>query len=211
VINPEILLMDEPLSNLDAKLRVEMRVVIKDIQKRLNITTIYVTHDQEEALAVSDRIAVMNMGHLQQTGRPFDIYSRPQNSFVAGFIGVTNFFSGEASEAPGSAMRVRLQGGGEITVPVKRQIPGKVLVAVRPEEAFLDDPAKGGIPGEIIQVTFLGDNMNYRIKLENNQIVEVNEYTKDSPGLRNTGDKVGLSFNTKKLNLFTEDGKESLI
>jgi iron(III) transport system ATP-binding protein len=211
VINPDILLMDEPLSNLDAKLRVEMRVVIKDIQKRLNITTIYVTHDQEEALAVSDRIAVMNMGRLQQMGRPFDIYSRPQNSFVAGFIGVTNFFSGEASEAPDNALKVRLQGGAEITVPVKKRISGKVLAAIRPEEAFLEEPSKGGISGEIIQVTFLGDNMNYRIKLENDQVVEVNEYTKDSPGLRNTGDKVGITFNAKKINLFTEDGKESLI
>jgi iron(III) transport system ATP-binding protein len=211
VINPAILLMDEPLSNLDAKLRVEMRVVIKDIQKRLNITTIYVTHDQEEALAVSDRIAVMNKGHVQQIGHPFDIYSRPRNSFVAGFIGVTNFLSGEASEAPGNALKIRLLGGAEITVPVKKQVCGKVLAAVRPEEAFLDDPGKGGIPGEIIQVTFLGDNMNYRIKLENDQIVEVNEYTKDSPGLRDRGDKVGITFNTGKLNVFTEDGKESLV
>jgi iron(III) transport system ATP-binding protein len=210
VINPDILLMDEPLSNLDAKLRVEMRVVIKEIQKRLNITTIYVTHDQEEALAVSDRIAVMNMGHVQQIGRPFDIYSRPQNTFVAGFIGVTNFLAGEALEARGNTLRVRVLEKSELSLPVRNPRLGKLLVAVRPEEAFLG-PSGEGINGEILQVTFLGDNMNYRIKLENDQIIEVNEYTKDSEGLRNPGDRIGLTLNAKKINLFTEDGGEQLV
>ena len=211
VINPAILLMDEPLSNLDAKLRVEMRAVIKDIQKRLNITTIYVTHDQEEALAVSDRIAVMNMGRLQQIGHPFEIYSRPRNSFVAGFIGVTNFLSGEAIPGPDSTLKVRILEGDEIVIPVKKQITGKVLAAIRPEEAFLDSPEKGGITGEITQVTFLGDTMNYRIKLKNDQLIEINEYTKDSPGLRNMGDKISVSLNLQKVNLFTGDGSESLL
>ena len=211
VINPAILLMDEPLSNLDAKLRVEMRAVIKDIQKRLNITTIYVTHDQEEALAVSDRIAVMNMGHLQQLGHPFDIYSRPCNSFVAGFIGVTNFLVAEASPGPGGTLKFRILESEEITVPVKKQVSGKIMTAVRPEEIFLNDPGKGGITGEITQVTFLGDTMNYRIKLANDQVIEVNEYTKDSPGLRKIGDRVNISFNMQKINLFTKDGSESLL
>ena len=91
VIEPSVLLMDEPLSNLDAKLRVQMRSVIKKLQRRLGITTIYVTHDQEEALAISDRIAVMKDGHIMQIGTPNEIYAKPQNPFVAGFIGVSNF------------------------------------------------------------------------------------------------------------------------
>ena len=91
VIEPSVLLMDEPLSNLDAKLRVQMRSVIKKLQRRLGITTIYVTHDQEEALAISDRIAVMKDGNIMQIGTPNEIYAKPQNPFVAGFIGVSNF------------------------------------------------------------------------------------------------------------------------
>src|SRR5574344_1667988 len=91
VIEPSVLLMDEPLSNLDAKLRVQMRSVIKKLQKRLGITTIYVTHDQEEALAISDRIAVMNSGDIMQVGTPEEIYRKPANPFVAGFIGISNF------------------------------------------------------------------------------------------------------------------------
>jgi len=91
VIEPSVLLMDEPLSNLDAKLRVQMRTVIKKLQRRLGITTIYVTHDQEEALAISDRIAVMKEGNIMQVGSPEKIYKHPENTFVAGFIGVSNF------------------------------------------------------------------------------------------------------------------------
>ena len=96
VIEPDLLLMDEPLSNLDAKLRVQMRTSIREIQRKLNITTIYVTHDQEEALAVSDRIAVMNMGIVEQVGKPYEIYSKPVNTFVANFIGISNFLDGRA-------------------------------------------------------------------------------------------------------------------
>ena len=87
---------DEPLSNLDAKLRVEMRTGIRELQREMGITTIYVTHDQEEALAVSDRIAVMNMGVVEQVGRPYDIYAHPKNAFVANFIGTSNFLEAEA-------------------------------------------------------------------------------------------------------------------
>ena len=105
VIEPSVLLMDEPLSNLDAKLRVQMRSVIKKLQRRLGITTIYVTHDQEEALAISDRIAVMKDGHIMQIGTPRDIYAKPQNPFVAGFIGVSNFLDCEVNApAPGTIL-----------------------------------------------------------------------------------------------------------
>ena len=110
VIEPSVLLMDEPLSNLDAKLRVQMRSVIKKLQRRLGITTIYVTHDQEEALAISDRIAVMKEGRIMQIGTPNEIYAKPQNPFVAGFIGVSNFLDCQV-EADGSGpAAVTIQG-----------------------------------------------------------------------------------------------------
>src|SRR5690625_4125781 len=95
VIHPKVLLMDEPLSNLDAKLRIEMRNAIRDIQERIGITTVYVTHDQEEALAISDRIAILNDGIIQQIGEPKDIYTRPKNLFVAQFIGTSNVLKGK--------------------------------------------------------------------------------------------------------------------
>ena len=101
VIEPQVLLMDEPLSNLDAKLRVEMRSEIRELQRQMKITTIYVTHDQEEALSISDRIAVMNLGVVEQVGKPWEIYNTPVNRFVAGFIGTTNFFEGEWASQEG--------------------------------------------------------------------------------------------------------------
>ena len=113
VITPDVLLMDEPLSNLDAKLRVEMRGVIKKIQNDVGITTIYVTHDQEEAMAVSDRIAVMNAGVIQHIGKPKDIYQRPANVFVATFIGRTNMLEGKMTVRAGKAY-LKFKSGFEI-------------------------------------------------------------------------------------------------
>ena len=107
-ITPNVLLMDEPLSNLDAKLRVEMRTVIKEIQNTIGITTVYVTHDQEEAMAVSDRIAVMNLGDIQQIGTPKVLYQRPANLFVATFIGRTNIINANLKVEDGKAMLVFL-------------------------------------------------------------------------------------------------------
>jgi len=107
VIEPAVLLMDEPLSNLDAKLRIEMRAEIRDIQRQLGTTTVYVTHDQEEALVISDRIAVMKAGKVQQVGRPWEIYKNPVNTFVASFVGNTNFIDGSAFGRPGVQLTVR--------------------------------------------------------------------------------------------------------
>ena len=108
VIRPEVLLLDEPLSNLDARLRVDMRGEIRDLQQRLKITTVYVTHDQEEALAVSDRIAVMQAGRIEQLGGPKDIYRRPANLFVAQFMGTTNVLPGIVGARRGETVRVRV-------------------------------------------------------------------------------------------------------
>ncbi len=170
VIHPEILLMDEPLSNLDAKLRVKMRGTIKKLQSSLDITTIYVTHDQEEALAVSDRIAVMNKGVVQQIGTPEEIYSSPANIFVANFIGTSNFMYDTA-----------LTGD-----------PAKIL-SVRPEDTLIVEAGSGNINGEITLTTFLGECVSYEITLENKEDIEVKVFSKDI-GIKHIGEKVGILF-----------------
>ena len=145
VIHPEVLLMDEPLSNLDAKLRVEMRNAIKRIQQQVGITTIYVTHDQEEALAVSDRIAVMNGGVIQQIDTPKNVYQRPSNIFVSTFIGLSNIMDGRIEARDGQT----LLHIGDYSVPMENlsrsaQDGQAVKVSIRPEEFIISREDSGG-------------------------------------------------------------------
>jgi iron(III) transport system ATP-binding protein len=209
VIKPAVLLMDEPLSNLDAKLRIEMRSVIKKIQQNLHITTVYVTHDQEEALAMSDRIAVMNLGTIQQIGDPLTIYTRPCNTFVSNFIGTSNFIDCEVANLGKKALITIL----DHSIPVKAAKPyqGKGILAIRPEESAIIAPGQGDIQGEIQFATFLGDFISYEVLLENSQVVQINEYLKDVQKLRPVGEKVGISLDATRINVFSADGKESLI
>ena len=175
VIEPKILLMDEPLSNLDAKLRVQMRSTIKKLQTKLGITTIYVTHDQEEALAISDRIAVMDKGKVKQLGRPDEIYRFPENKFVSDFIGTSNFLEAEYNNGELNIFDYKFK------KKIKAKNKQKVLLSVRPEQfAF----GKSGLKGEIILATFLGDFVNYEIKLKNGQLIEVNEYTDSAENIK---------------------------
>lgn len=139
VIEPGVLLMDEPLSNLDAKLRVQMRTVIKKLQRRLGITTIYVTHDQEEALAISDRIAVIKEGEVMQVGSPENIYKKPQNTFVAGFIGVSNFVECDVNGENPAAAVLDIKGECTITCSLKAPFKGKGIISARPEQLFFDE------------------------------------------------------------------------
>jgi ABC-type Fe3+/spermidine/putrescine transport system ATPase subunit len=135
VIKPAVLLLDEPLSNLDAKLRHEMRLEIVEIQQRLGITTIFVTHDQDEALAIADRVAVMNAGVIEQIDTPASIYHRPRTEFVARFIGEANFLPGRVAEVSGEHAVVELDGGGQVAAVRDRAAPvgTRVLAMVRPE------------------------------------------------------------------------------
>src|SRR5690606_13845371 len=133
VYRPPLLLLDEPLSNLDAKLRERARVWLRELQERLNVTTIYVTHDQAEALAVSDRIGVMSMGLMRQLASPKDIYERPADAFVADFIGSSNFFDAKIIESSEDHALVELENGTRVrTTPVKSQQSGTPTVAIRP-------------------------------------------------------------------------------
>lgn len=206
VIEPSVLLMDEPLSNLDAKLRIQMRTVIKKLQRRLGITTIYVTHDQEEALAISDRIAVIREGKVMQVGTPEEIYKRPQNEFVAGFIGVSNFVECDVKgEDPDQAV-LDIKGECTITCQLKKPFVGKGVISARPEQLFFDE--KEGLPGTIVISTFLGDFIEYEILLDNGQTVQLNEYTKDVHELKPDGQRVRINFDIRSVGVYDGDTQE---
>ena len=201
VIEPSVLMMDEPLSNLDAKLRVQMRTVIKKLQRKLGITTIYVTHDQEEALAISDRIAVMKDGVIMQCGTPTEIYAKPQNPFVAGFIGVSNFLDC-TMEKDGL---VDIKGELKVQVPVKSDYTGPARLSARPEQLFF---AESGMPGEVQFSTFLGDFIEYEVKLDDGQNLIVNEYTKDTTTVHEAGEKVFLNFDPQRISVYEAESEE---
>ena len=211
VIQPDVLLMDEPLSNLDAKLRVEMRETIRNIQRSVGITTVYVTHDQEEAMAVSDRIAVMNLGEIQQIGTPQAIYQRPANLFVASFIGRTNLLGGEIRMENGQA---NLLVSGGYTVPVSTLLDAemknqKVVVSVRPEEFVISENGEG-IAATVVSSTFLGLNMHYFLKLDDGTEVQVIQEAELDHRLKD-GEKIRLAVKAGKINVFSEDGSRILV
>jgi len=204
VIEPSVLLMDEPLSNLDAKLRVQMRTTIKKLQRKLGITTVYVTHDQEEALSISDRIAVMKDGRIMQVGEPTQIYKKPENAFVAGFIGVSNFLDCQVDgQDPGNATLLigdfRLQG-----VRLNRPYAGPGKIAARPEHLSM---GAEGIPGRIELSTFLGDFIEYEILLENGQTLQLNEYTKDALTVKKDGMPVKVLPDADAVIVYGEGGE----
>ena len=207
VIEPGGLLMDEPLSNLDAKLRVQMRTTIKKLQRRLGITTVYVTHDQEEALAISDRIAVMNQGNIMQIGKPEEIYRKPANPFVANFIGVSNFIDCTVDGQDPASATVHLHDGHSFQMPLRKPYSGEVILSARPEQLFFSEQ---GLSGKVNMSTFLGDFIQYEVELSTGQVLELNEYTKDVDGAKNDGEEVHLSFNPKQVSLYRKDTEEVL-
>ncbi|HCD43332.1 MAG TPA: polyamine ABC transporter ATP-binding protein [Lachnoclostridium sp.] len=206
VIEPGVLLMDEPLSNLDAKLRVQMRTVIKKLQRRLGITTIYVTHDQEEALAISDRIAVMKEGNIMQVGSPEEIYKKPGNTFVAGFIGVSNFIECEVDGSVPDRAVLNIKDECSLTCRLKSAYKGKGIISARPEQLFFDE--REGLPGRIVISTFLGDFIEYEIQLNNGLSIQLNEYTKDASDLRPDGQEVRVNFDISAVGVYNAQTQE---
>lgn len=173
VIEPKVLLLDEPLSNLDAKLRVQTRVEITRLQRRLGITSIYVTHDQEEALCISDRIAVVNKGRVQQVGSPRAIYEKPENRFVADFIGVANFLSGRIVDIikEGRIAVVQTDDGVKFEVAQDSDVPTgtNVLLSLRPEAMEIEEGRRPGssenvIRGRVVLASYLGDTVRYEVE-----------------------------------------------
>ena len=171
VMEPALLLLDEPLSNLDAKLREKMRFELKRLQRDLRITTIYVTHDQSEALALSHEIAVMSEGRIQQIASPREIYERPINSFVADFVGSTNFLDGSVLGPDGNDGRYRVRTEiGDLTVLATEALrpQDKVLLSVRPEDVELQESKPDGLnvrEARVDQKVFLGECVDFQVKL----------------------------------------------
>ena len=165
VIRPRVLLFDEPLSNLDAKLRVQMRTEIRDLQRRLAITTIYVTHDQEEAMAVSDRIAVMSQGRVVQEGTAQDLYHRPVNEFVATFVGRVNLLPARVVAIAGGTATVTLLGATlHVPSPPSGMAAGDACrVVVRPEAIDVVAPGPDVLPATVVSHTFLGEKVEYEL------------------------------------------------
>jgi spermidine/putrescine transport system ATP-binding protein len=172
VLRPEVLLLDEPLGALDLKLRKAMQIELKSLQEKIGITFIYVTHDQEEALTMSDRIAVMESGRLAQVGTPEEIYERPRTRFVADFIGESNFFSGEIAAVGDNGFSLKTDGGLTVTLPPNQglSVGQQVQFSVRPEK-FRVDPEnatsnwENEFVGQIVNKIYLGDSSHYVIAL----------------------------------------------
>ena len=207
VIKPDVLLMDEPLSNLDAKLRMEMRQAIRDLQKEVGITTIYVTHDQEEAMAISDRIAVMKDGVIQHVGTPQEIYHRPSNIFVATFIGRTNLIDAEFNAA---GKKVKMDGYEFKMDNLSCEEDSSIVLSIRPEDFQMSKDISKGIKTTINDSIFLGLNTHYFITLPGGQTIEIiHESVMDSN--YKPGDTVYLNIKSEKINVFSKDGNRNLI
>ena len=211
-IEPHVLLMDEPLSNLDAKLRIEMRTVVKNIQRRVGITTVYVTHDQEEAMAISDRIAVMKDGVIQHIGTPQSIYQRPSNIFVSTFIGRSNIFEDASLIVEGKDSFINI-GSYRVKMDNIQEDYRKnqsIIASVRPEELIMRREAGTGIKAIIDDCVFLGLNTHYFMHTEDGKEVEsIQESTIDSTIA--PGTEISLTLNTEKINLFTTDGSANIL
>lgn len=205
ILKPTVLLLDEPLSNLDAKLRVETRSQIRKIQKRVEITSIFVTHDQEEALTISDQIAVMNKGKIIQVGTPEEIYYSPNSNFVSDFIGKSNFLSGiYEPDSKGGGCFV-LGDGTKILVANSTAPAGTGKMVIRPEMIRLidcpeDAPGENIVPGRVEVITFLGEIVYYQVKIETGEMIQVPMYGSavyNSVGTVAEGESVFLSWKPK--------------
>jgi ABC-type Fe3+/spermidine/putrescine transport system ATPase subunit len=202
VLNPDVLLLDEPLSNLDAKIRIQVRAEIRKLQKELAITTIYVTHDQEEALTLSDRIAVVNLGKLQQIGSPRDLYERPENPFVADFIGINNLIPGEVEEihAADKWMKAKTKVGTLLCLGGGRLKQGdRCILSVRPETASIDKSSeveKGHnmIAGNVSFAYYMGNTIRYDVEVNSGLLFKVDVQNPWEHQLYSMGEKVWIHF-----------------
>jgi iron(III) transport system ATP-binding protein len=200
VIHPRVLLMDEPLSNLDAKLRVAMRQEIRKIQKDLGITTVYVTHDQEEAMAVSDSIAIFNHGEVEQVGTPSEIYFRPRNRFVAEFTGTSNLMEVEviAYDSEAYLLRGDLNGNQVLLRCPQKPSGNTVTILLRPEWIKIIKDERERSPncfyGQVISSTFVGFMVKYQVKAFGNQVLAIEVQDPEEHEIKNEGDPLHFRF-----------------
>jgi iron(III) transport system ATP-binding protein len=210
-IEPEILLMDEPLSNLDAKLRVDMRGEIRSLQQKLGITTIYVTHDQEEALSISDRIAVVDHGVIRQVAEPWEIYTRPKDAFVAGFVGTTNLLSVQVVEKREHVYLCDCA-GVKLGLPLREPLePGaRIQMALRPEHVHIQyeedpiPPASWELQGEVNRVEYLGGLIKYEISLGPEVRLLILSHQADPSNIKKKGDRLRLHYPIERALSFAE-------
>ena len=206
VNRPEVLLLDEPLGALDLKLRKTMQLELKQLQEQVGITFIYVTHDQEEALTMSDRIAVMHAGDILQIGSPEEIYEKPTNRFVADFIGETNFLEGTVTDINGKEIVVLLEDRtkikGHSNTSVRRE--QKVGVVIRPEKITLS--STGMVQGQVLEIIYIGTDTRYIIRLKDDTSVTVREQNLNSNQANKyqRGDEVGLNWDPAQALVLTE-------
>jgi len=206
--SPQLLLLDEPLSALDAKIRASLRSEIRDLQRKLGITTIYVTHDQEEALAMSDRIVVMSDGRIEQLGTPFEIYNRPRTRFVASFVGTLNILRGQVIDPAKGVVRV-----DEQDIRLDQQIPNAApgearAIAVRPEAVTLGEAGadRNAMKGTIEEVSFLGAIVRVRVRFKDN-LISLDTFNSSASPPPRRGDSVTVTFAPADLQVL--DGVEA--
>jgi ABC-type Fe3+/spermidine/putrescine transport system ATPase subunit len=201
----KLLLLDEPLGQLDAKVRNELRYEIRKMTKDLGLTAIHVTHDQSEAMAISDRIAVIKKGQVVQVGTPNELYMNPKSLFVAYFIGESNFLEGYVSSTSSKELTIELRGGIKVQVANDSFKQGaRVVLAIRPETFVIEKEikkSKTSISGVVEKVTFEGTNMRYEIRLENEDLVVIIKPSLIEEWF-NTGEKVSVNFPHEKVHVF---------
>ncbi len=199
VLEPEVLLLDEPLSNLDAKLRRKVREEIRDLQQKLGLTAVYVTHDQEEALAVSDRIIVMNRSVIAQEGTPRELYEAPASPFIADFIGDANLVEGEIMRLAASEATVRID-TIQCQLPSRGMQSGPAQVAIRPDSIMLEHASTNlvGIKGNVTHSTYLGNQMHYTVESPLGELFVV-DYRIDNA--ITAGSDISMTFATRGMSL----------
>ena len=201
ITEPQVLLFDEPLSNLDAKMREYMRDEIRKLQQRLGITSIYVTHDQVEAMAISDLIVIMNKGIIEQTGSPLEIYVHPNNKFVADFMGKANFVEGKVTRISGDKVTVDCM-GSNMTLnknPVMSCGIGDIVACmIRPE--FLSIDNNGKYSGIVKRSTYLGTHVEYEVEIAGNTLVMIDNQVLDN-GIHNVSETIKLSLREQNVGL----------
>ena len=205
--HPKVLLLDEPLSALDLKLRQSMRQELKQIQARTGITFIFVTHDQDEALSMSDRVAVMSAGYVQQVGTPNEIYEHPANRFVAGFVGDANFIDAQITSPVGATVTCRTKGGAILQADARNLLEGQrdVTLFLRPEKVKLAAAGATTLDGEITDIQYLGNSTMMQIDIGEAEPLAVTEPLGEvDQRLRQVGDRVGVILSPSALQILVE-------
>ncbi|MGD9830622.1 MAG: ABC transporter ATP-binding protein [Hyphomicrobiaceae bacterium] len=201
-IHPKVLLLDEPLSNLDAKMREQVRREIRDLQQRLGLTTVFVTHDQEEANAICDRIAVMSQGAIQQVGSPMELYEHPRNLFVASFIGSANILKGRVV-GEGGSRAFEVEGGARLPIAPTQDVPAGARLVFRPQHASLGSAGGSGLAGAVTQREFLGATVRYNVRIGASDIL-IDVPFSDSSALREVGSAVSVEIPLGRARFLTD-------